>query len=242
MKKFLTRIFAAVMCAGVMLSTAMSAAAENYTVEPQYPIHGNKCGVAAILPEIDRDIAVTITQLTQDGDYVYYDTVIPAGGENTGEDRYDFVLEGKNDVTYRISLGVAKYKGSTDYQYIEYDFAIPDTDEIVDGSVTGYVQGFEILRNDELEAPELTSESEEITDENGLVWNSCQFSFPASDIVPGDVDFNEVIDLYDVIAIARYIADPTSLNEAQITAADYNLDGITNLYDAVDLAKHIMGM
>ncbi len=242
MKKFLTRIFATVMCAGVMLSTAMSAAAEAYTVDPQYPIHGNKCGTAIVRPCLDRDVAVTITQITQDGDYVYYDTVIPAGGENTGLDDYYFTLEGKNDVSYRISLGVPKYMGSTDYQVMEYDFTIADTDEIVDGSVNGYVTTFVLERNDELDAPELTSESESIADENANICNTVTFTYPASDITPGDVDFNEVIDLYDVIAIARYIADPASLNEAQITAADYNLDGITNLYDAVELAKKIMGM
>lgn len=242
MKKFLTRIFATVVCAGVMLSTAISAAAEYYYIDPQYPIHGNKCGTVVIRPEIDRAVAVTITQLTQDGDYVYYDTVIPAGGENTGLDDYLFELEGKDDVTYRISLGVPKYKGSEDYQMYEYEFIIADTDNIVDGSVNKYIQCFFIQRNDELEAPELTSVYDETVDEENNVWNGCVLTFPASDIIPGDADLNEIVDLYDVIAIARYLMNPSSLNEAQIAAGDFNLDGKTDLYDAIDISKKMMGI
>ena len=157
MKKILTKIISAAVCAGLVLSTAMSAAAETIIVEPQYPLHGNKCCDVFITPEIDRVIYVKITQITNEGDYVYYDTVIPAGGEATGENDYDIVLEGKDDTSYKMVLGVPKYKGSKDTQEFTYEFSAKDPDFNPDEETEGYVYYVSVQRNDELEQPELTS-------------------------------------------------------------------------------------
>lgn len=242
MKKIFSKIISAAVCAGMVLSTAMSAAAETVTVEPDYPIHGNKCGTVIITPELDREVYVKITQLTPDGDYVYYNTVLPAGGEAVGETDYSFIVEGKDDSSYTITLGVPKYKGSKDTQEITYDFTVSDTDFIVDEEINGYVYMFSVLRNDDLEQPEITAENEAVMDENGIVTTAVTFTFPASDIIPGDVNFDEDINLYDVIEITKYMMDPSYFGDDQIAAADYNADGKVNLYDAIDIAKMIMNM
>ena len=242
MKKIFSKIISAAVCAGIVLSTAMSAAAETVTVEPDYPIHGNKCGTVVITPELDREVYVKITQLTPDGDYVYYNTVLPAGGETVGETDYSFIVEGKDDSSYTITLGVPEHKGSKDTQEITYDFTVSDTDYIVDKEINGYVYLFSVLRNDDLEQPEITAEHEAVMDENNIVTTVVAVTFPASDITPGDVNFDEVINLYDVIEITKYMMDPSYFGDDQISAADYNADGKVNLYDAIDIAKMIMNM
>lgn len=245
MKKIFSKIISAAVCAGMVLSTALSAAAETVTIEPDYPIHGNKCGAVIIRPELDREVYVKITQLTPDGDYVYYNTVLPAGGETVGENYYNFFVEGKDDSSYTMTLGVPKYKGSKDTKEITYDFAVSDTDYtdyIDDIEIKGYVYQLMISRNDELEQPEITAEHEAVIDENGIVTTVVAVTFPASDITPGDVNFDEVINLYDVIEITKYLMDPAYFGDDQISAADYNADGKVNLYDAIDIAKMIMNM
>lgn len=242
MKKIISKIISAAVCAGVMLSTAMSAAAESVTVEPDYPIHGNKCGTVIITPELDREVYVTITQNAPEGGYVYYNTVLPAGGEAAGETDYTFIVEGKDDSPYTITLGVPEYKGSKDTQILTYDFTVRDNDYILDEVVNGYVYSFSVLRNDDLEQPEITAEHETVMDENYILTTVVAVSFPASDIIPGDVNFDEVINLYDVIEITKYMMDASYFGDDQIAAADYNADGNVNLYDAIDIAKMIMGM
>lgn len=242
MKKIISKIISAAVCAGVMLSTAMSAAAESVAVEPDYPIHGNKCGTVIITPELDREVYVTITQNAPEGEYVYYNTVLPAGGEAAGEIDYTFIVEGKDDSPYTITLGVPEYKGSKDTQILTYDFTVRDNDYILDEVVNGYVYSFSVLRNDDLEQPEITAEHETVMDENYILTTVVAVSFPASDIIPGDVNFDEVINLYDVIEITKYMMDASYFGDDQIAAADYNADGNVNLYDAIDIAKMIMGM
>lgn len=56
----------------------------------------------------------------------------------------------------------------------------------------------------------------------------------------GDVNFDAVTDLYDVIGIAKYIINPLTLNETEIEASDFNRDGVTDLYDAIDIAKTLI--
>lgn len=242
MKKLLSKIISMAVCAGLVFSTAMSAAAESVTVEPDYPIHGNKCGAVVIIPELDREVYVTITQLTPDGDYKYYDTVIPAGGETAGENDYTFIVEGKDDVSYTMTLGVPKYKGSQDIQSITYDFTVSDTDYIVDEEINGYVYSVSVLRNDEIEQPELTSEEEPVKNDDNIVVTSLAVTFPASDIIPGDVNFDEVVDLYDVIEIAKYLMNKDYFGADQLAAGDYNGSGAVDLYDAIDISKMIMNI
>ena len=66
---------------------------------------------------------------------------------------------------------------------------------------------------------------------------SAVLSFPLSDITPGDVNFDGVVDLYDAIGIAKYLMDSSYFNEEQLIAGDYNKNGTVDLYDAIDIAK-----
>lgn len=56
----------------------------------------------------------------------------------------------------------------------------------------------------------------------------------------GDCTLNSVVNLYDVIEIARFIMDMRTFNEKEMLLADCNLDTNVNLYDAVEIARWIM--
>ncbi len=244
MKNNISKIISMAVCAGMILSSTMSVSAETVLVESKYEFHGNKCGEVIISPEIDRDICVSIVQVTEDGNFKYYDNVvIPAGGELTGEDDYSFVLEGKGegDTKYSMTIGVPMYKGSTNYQNFVQEFVIRDTDFIVDEVVEGYVYTYTITRNDELEEPTVTESSESVKGKDNIYLSAMTIAYPASDTTPGDVNLNGMVDLYDVIDIAKYLMNKDYLTEDQIAAGDYNTDGKTDLYDAIGVAKYIMG-
>lgn len=56
----------------------------------------------------------------------------------------------------------------------------------------------------------------------------------------GDIDGNGTINLYDVIAVAKYMMGMITFNSDEMLLADYNEDSKVDLYDAVELAKLIM--
>lgn len=56
----------------------------------------------------------------------------------------------------------------------------------------------------------------------------------------GDSNMDDIIDLYDVIAIAKHIMDIEPFNDAEMAFADYNEDGVVDLYDAIAVAKVII--
>jgi hypothetical protein len=56
----------------------------------------------------------------------------------------------------------------------------------------------------------------------------------------GDIDGNGTINLYDVIAVAKYMMGMITFNSDEMQLADYNEDSKVDLYDAVELAKLIM--
>lgn len=56
----------------------------------------------------------------------------------------------------------------------------------------------------------------------------------------GDVNFDSVINIYDAIAVSRYLMSPDTLNETELYAADFNRDGQKDLYDVIDIAKTLM--
>ena len=84
---------------------------------------------------------------------------------------------------------------------------------------------------------ETIDDGEPIKDENNFITTSAVLSFPLSDITPGDVNFDGVVDLYDAIGIAKYLMDSSYFNEEQLIAGDYNKNGTVDLYDAIDIAK-----
>ncbi len=238
MNKFLSRMLSAVICAGVAVSTAVSASAETININPKYTIHGNKCGAVVITPDIERDVAVTITQISPDGDYKYYDTVLPSSAV-AGND-YTFMLEGKHDDSYyKIKIAVPKYKGSNEKIEYIYDFSIDDPDYI-DTNEAGYIYWFSVLGSEEISELTVTANQEPYIDENMIVITNSEVTFPISSIMPGDVNFDGVINLYDVIDIAKYMLNKNHFNDSQIAAGDYNSDGNVNLYDAIAISKDML--
>ena len=168
------------------------------------------------------------------GNYKYYDTIISG---DSAENIYLFTLEGKDDVSYIMTVGVPEYKGTEELLVYNYEFSIRDTDFITDEEIAGYVYSFAVERNDELETPVFSADGEPIKDENNYITTSAVLSFPLSDITPGDVNFDGVVDLYDAIGIAKYLMDSSYFNEEQLIAGDYNKNGTVDLYDAIDIAK-----
>lgn len=242
MKRNTSKIISAAVCVGMLFCSTATAFAETVDMEAQYPMHGNDCGEIIISPEIDRDICVTIEQITEDGDFKFYENVIiPAGGELTGENDYRFVIEGKGaePTKYTLTIGVPKYKGSTNYQLFVQEIEITDTDFIVDEVIEGYTYTYTLGRDDELEEPTVIASTEPAKDENNVISSSMTINFPASDTLPGDVNFSGTVDLYDVIGIAKYLMDKSYLTADQIAAGDFNGNGVTDLYDAIDIAKEL---
>lgn len=223
----------------VAAGLAQSVSAANFVVEPDYPVHGNKCGTVIVAPELDRDVHVMITQLTEDGDYKYYDTIIPAEKASDSGSTFTFQLEGKNDVSYVITVGVPKLKGTDEFQYYSYEFNIADTDFITDGSVTGYSYNFSILPDSTAKEPSISIIGDTL-DENKVMRYIFNLTFPVISIVSGDVDFNGKVDLYDAIAVAKYIAKSGEFTPEQFSAADYDENGDVNLYDLIAIARTLV--
>lgn len=57
----------------------------------------------------------------------------------------------------------------------------------------------------------------------------------------GDVDGNGKVDLYDVISIAKYVVNNSSLSADVIERADLNGDGTINVFDVIGIAASIAG-
>lgn len=64
----------------------------------------------------------------------------------------------------------------------------------------------------------------------------------AENTLSGDVTFDEIVNLYDVIAIAQYLMDKEMypLTEEAISVGDVTGDGVLDLYDTIEIAKIII--
>lgn len=56
----------------------------------------------------------------------------------------------------------------------------------------------------------------------------------------GDINNSGSIDLYDVIAVAKYMMGMITFNSEEMQLADYNEDSNVDLYDAIEMARLIM--
>ena len=59
-------------------------------------------------------------------------------------------------------------------------------------------------------------------------------------VLNGDVNFDKMVDLYDVIWIASDLVDIFKLTEGQQKVGDVNKDGVCDLYDAIAIAETLM--
>ncbi len=56
----------------------------------------------------------------------------------------------------------------------------------------------------------------------------------------GDVDMNDFIDIKDATLIQKHLADIVTLDETQISLADFNGDGQVNIMDATAIQKYLV--
>lgn len=59
-------------------------------------------------------------------------------------------------------------------------------------------------------------------------------------VVTGDVNFDNTIDLYDVIRLAKGLTNQFKLTDAQLVVADVNNDGIVNVFDRIMLSRKML--
>lgn len=135
---------------------------------------------------------------------------------SNGEIVFDYPCGGSIYTVYQYSLDSNEKYGLKFISAQQYN----ETAETPYGYVTSY--NYTIEKNEN--GAELVSESAEEYENTPY----------------GDVNFDSAIDIYDAIAIARYLMNPYSLNETELYAADFNRDGQNNLYDVIDIAKTIM--
>ena len=77
--------------------------------------------------------------------------------------------------------------------------------------------------------------------------NGGSATFPVSltvgegfDIMSGDVNFDSILNVLDVVILVNFILDVDTPGSDQFTAADINADGILNVLDIVNLVNLIL--
>ena len=220
------------------VSTLSLTAAANVIVEPKYPMHGNKCGLVTIAPDIERDVHVVIVQNTPDGDYTYYDEMISVDADDR---TLEFALEGKDDVSYTVTIGVPKYKGATNYKEFTDYITVKDTDELTDDSTAGFGFTYNIKKFENEEKPDVEDVASEktkdgVTDSENKVQTETILYFPIAEGLRGDANGDGIINVRDAAAIASALAKGTELP----SYADFNGDGKVNIRDAAAIAGSLL--
>ena len=88
------------------------------------------------------------------------------------------------------------------------------------------------------------------TEDAGTTWNS-QFNYAGSGgiwaeqifenaTIDGDINFDFLVNILDIVSLVSYILDDSSFNEDQIVAADLNHDGVINVIDVVSLVNTVL--
>lgn len=90
-------------------------------------------------------------------------------------------------------------------------------------------EGQRLLEAEEVAAPEVQNNDESQNEE------------PAETVIYGDLNFDGVVDCFDVILMTRYINGTMEFNDAQLTAADMIQDGSVTELDASILKMFILG-
>ena len=63
----------------------------------------------------------------------------------------------------------------------------------------------------------------------------------STDILLGDVNFDDNIDILDVVIIVNFALNVTEPTEAQFYSADLNSDGVIDILDIVNIINIILG-
>ncbi|MGN0613207.1 MAG: dockerin type I repeat-containing protein [Porcipelethomonas sp.] len=235
MKKLISGIMSAMILASLAAASTAAVCAETVVEEtPAYPMYGTRCGTVIVQADIDRDVYITIDQVTdQDGTYRYYDSVLIPASES--ETEHHFILEGNDQACYTITIGVPKYKGSSSLQEFSTSFMVYDTDEIDEGDVNGYEYTYSVSASED---DQLTSEAVPSTKgDDDILRFLTNIYFPVSDSLGGDANGDGVVNVRDAAFIAQKLAQGKS---AELTdSADYNGDGTINVRDAAAIAKFL---
>ncbi len=155
--------------------------------------------------------------------------------ENFSIDKYPEIKETLQFADYKFQINQNLFDGSQEtYKVVVYGSYIDtpyNSDKLDALQIYNDVNKYDVM----------TAKYEEL--EKADLW----FLFPVSDIASnvvysvnptwGDATNDDVIDLYDVIEISKYILDISDMNDDAILLADINHDGKTDLYDAIEIAK-----
>lgn len=63
---------------------------------------------------------------------------------------------------------------------------------------------------------------------------------PGEIVIQGDVNVDEIFDLYDAIWIAKHLVHTFTLTKGQQEIGDMNGDGVCDLYDVIEIAKSLL--
>ena len=80
----------------------------------------------------------------------------------------------------------------------------------------------------------LTNKIEEMLENCGSL---CQ----ESNVMLGDLNFDENINIQDVILIINFILNNSTPEGDEVIAADFNVDGIINILDVIQVVQQILG-
>ncbi len=75
---------------------------------------------------------------------------------------------------------------------------------------------------------------------NNRLCNPISISTDKKQVLTGDVNLDETVDLYDVIWIGGHLINKFELTEGQQSVGDINSDGVCDLYDAIEISKQLM--
>ena len=75
---------------------------------------------------------------------------------------------------------------------------------------------------------------------NNRLCNPISISTDKKQVLTGDVNLDETVDLYDAVWIGSYLINKFSFTESQLSIGDVNGDGICDLYDAIEIAKTLL--
>lgn len=228
MKKYISSLTA------IILSVSMLgiSVASQTVIEPDYPINGNKCGTVIVESDIDRDVYVTIVQNSPDGKYKYYDDIIEADAKDKS---FKFVIEGKDDVDYTITIGVPKFKGTSNYKEFKENIVVYDIDEIINQKVSGYKYTYIVEKNNNDEITSIKSK-ENIKNNENIIESYTELLFPISNYFLGDLNNDGTVNIRDAAALARSLVSGLNIPDH----GDFNNDGKINIRDAAAIAKYLV--
>ena len=82
---------------------------------------------------------------------------------------------------------------------------------------------------------------DDITDYAGSAPDMGAYEFgESSEIIAGDTNFDDIVDILDIVRIINQILGNLEFNDDEFTAADFNADGIVDILDIVQIVNYIL--